>query len=92
MDNKQIMQFAFQLQTAVGEAFENEESMAHIDASEVEEYTTEFITALACVMPAMIYQKLTGDENGDYLAFNHIANRLCMQLAQSVKDDKNSEG
>ena len=39
---------------------------------------TEFIHALANLVPNKIYNKLTGDKKNN-LEFNHLANHLCFQ-------------
>lgn len=87
MNNEKVLQFAVIINSAIQAVFE-EDSDCHIPSDELEEYATEFITAIACVTPAMMYNHLTDKEVGDYLAFNHIANRLCMQLSNSIRQSK----
>jgi hypothetical protein len=76
------IQYAAKLTAHLQEIFE-EESSNHIDLDEFEdsENATAFIHALATVMPAMFYSRLTNDEV-DNLGFNHIANRLIMQFGK----------
>lgn len=42
---------------------------------------TEFIFALACVVPAKLFNEITGNDK-NYLEFNHLANQLCFQFCQ----------
>lgn len=50
-----------------------------------DEELTEFMFALACVVPAKLFNEITGDDK-DYLEFNHLANRLCFQFCKPKKD------
>lgn len=90
MDYNKVQQFALTLNLAIQAVFE-EDSDCHIPSEELEEFATEFITAIGCVTPAMMYNHLTGKSAGNYLAFNHIANRLCMQLSRSIAKDSKKE-
>ena len=42
---------------------------------------TEFFFALACVVPAMLFNNITGEDK-NYLQFNHLANQLCFQFTK----------
>lgn len=46
-----------------------------------DEELTEFIFALACVVPAMFYNEIAGEDK-NYLQFNHLANQLCFQFTK----------
>lgn len=63
-----------------------EDSENHLDLEQLQEgdNLTHFIHALANLVPAHFYNKITGaSENG--LSFNHIANQLVFQY--SKKED-----
>lgn len=81
---KQITNFAAQLIEVVGEALENEHHPNHISVDE--DNATEFMHALATVMPNYVYQNITGSQT-DNLGFNHIANRLCVQYRGQQNED-----
>lgn len=61
--------------------FDADESQFHIDPKEVEEDATLFMYAAACIAPAVIYNKITGDSK-NFLEVNHIANQLCFQYME----------
>ncbi|MEL3904433.1 MAG: hypothetical protein P1P63_04910 [Treponemataceae bacterium] len=42
---------------------------------------TEFFFALACVVPAILFNNIT-EQDKDYLQFNHLANQLCFQFTK----------
>src|ERR1043165_3888247 len=67
---------------AIRSMFE-EDSDYHINQSDFEnsENATAFIHALTTMVPAVLYNQLTG-EDVDMLGFNHIANRLCFQFSK----------
>jgi hypothetical protein len=46
---------------------------------------TDFLHALANIVPCSVYNRLTGEEN-NLLEFNHIANRLVFQNIK-IKDE-----
>ncbi len=76
-------QYAIKILSQIQEMFD-EDCENYIDKSEFEdsEKATAFLHALANIVPNMVYQKLTGDEQ-DVLGFNHIANRLAFQFGKS---------
>lgn len=47
--------------------------------NEIAENTTEFIHALANVVPTTVYDRLI-EEIDSFLEFNHIANKLCFEF------------
>ena len=49
-----------------------------------DENITEFIHAMANMVPPMLYEQLTGDQKSS-IDFNHIANKLCFQYSSSDK-------
>lgn len=56
---------------------EGEISIKDLSANEGENLK-EFLHAVATVVPAQIYNKMTSSKV-DFLAFNHIANQLCFE-------------
>lgn len=71
-----------QLQGMFDENCEN-----HIDINDLAEgdNATHFTHALATIAPAMIIGKLM-NQDFDALGFNHMANRLCAQYSNFVKE------
>jgi hypothetical protein len=65
----------------------NEDCENYIDLNEMDEgdNTTRFIHALATIAPALIVNKLT-NQDLDGLGFNHLANRICAQYSNFVKE------
>jgi hypothetical protein len=76
-------QYAAKLQAQIIDMF-SEESENYINKEEFldQENATAFIHALANLVPALLYNQLTG-ESQDLLGVNHIANRLCHQFANN---------
>lgn len=56
-------------------------------AEEIEDNATDFIHALANMVPTSVYSTLTNTEVST-LAFNHIANRLCFQNSTLIQNGK----
>ena len=83
--NKQD-QYAIKILSQIQEMFD-EECENFIDINELveDDNATHFTHALATIVPAMIFNKLT-DQNLDTLGFNHMANRLCAQFSNFVKE------
>jgi hypothetical protein len=79
---KKQHQYAIKLAEAISNVLSDEENENFIDQSEFSEgeNLTEFIHALANLMPNIIYSRITG-ENKNILEFNHLANALCFQYA-----------
>lgn len=68
-------EFTIKILEVINEIFdEDSDHFTEIKPSEL----TDFIHALANVVPTIIYEKITG-ETVNMLEFNHIANRLCFQ-------------
>jgi len=69
------------------QAMFDEDCENYIDLNELAEgeNATLFTHALATIAPAMIVGKLTHQEF-DALGFNHMANRLCAQFSNFVKE------
>ena len=68
----------------LGELFEGNETLMQ-ELSE-DNNATEFIHAMANMVPTHLYNQLT-NESLQILEFNHLANRLCFQNANSVSED-----
>ena len=73
------LKYAAILSGKISEIFD-EESEWHIDKEELkdENNLTDFIHALANIMPTHVFNTFTGDEK-NHLEFNHIANQLVFQ-------------
>lgn len=71
------MEYAVHISAALQELFEKG-SEHEIDKKELFEgdNLTEFMHALANVVPTHMFNKITGKDYG-YLDFNHLANELC---------------
>lgn len=81
---KKSEEYALKMLNCLNKLFD-EDSENHIENLIDDDNATEFIHALANLMPTLIYKRLTG-ENITTIDFNHIANRLIFQNA--VKDAK----
>lgn len=81
MENKKATQYSVVILSKLGEIFEEDETILE----EMGEGTnaTDFIHALANIVPVHFYNQLT-NEGLQMLEFNHLANRLCFQNASSV--------
>jgi hypothetical protein len=79
-DQEYAVKIAAQLQEIFNEGSEN-----YIDLQKLmtDNTATDFMHALANIVPAMVYNKLTGEELNS-LDFNHIANKLCFQYSKKV--------
>lgn len=82
------MVYAVQISAALQELFEKG-SEHQIDLEELYEgdNLTEFMHALANVVPAQVCNKITGSDYG-CLEFNHVANQLCFQFAKMEETKK----
>lgn len=74
------MEYAVHISAALQELFEKG-SEHEIDQKELFEgdNLTEFMHALANVVPAQVCSKITG-KDFNYLEFNHMANTMCVQF------------
>lgn len=79
-------QYAVKIMAQLQEMFD-ENCENYIDINELAEgdNATDFTHALATIAPAMIVGKLMGQEF-DALGFNHMANRICAQKSNFVKE------
>ena len=79
-NNEKWIEYAMKLTAHLEEIF-NEDCENFIDKKEFSEgdNATDFIHALANVVPYIVFNEITGD-NKDQLGFNHIANRLIVQF------------
>jgi len=79
---KKWIKYATLVQSQIGAMFE-EESENYIDISEFTdgENIKQFIHAISTVVPASIFEKLTGEQK-NHLEFNHVANGLCFEYCE----------
>ena len=79
-------QYAIKIMAQLQEMFD-ENCENYIDINELAEgdNATDFTHALATIAPAMIVGKLMNQEF-DALGFNHMANRICAQKSNFVKE------
>lgn len=77
-----ILQYAANISAALQNAMTDEDHPDHFEINE--ETITEFFHALANVVPANFFNKITGEDK-NYLEFNQTANSLCFQY--STKKD-----
>lgn len=88
-NQEKYLQYAAMLTGKVSELFDEDvESDYHIDQNEFKDDSnlTDFIHALANVMPTHLFNKVTGGDKNQ-LEFNHIANQLCFQYG-AITDSK----
>lgn len=86
-ENEKAVRMGILIAGQIMEIFNEEESHFYINESELEDDATAFVYAVACVAPAIVYGKLTGNENINFLEFNHIANRLCFQYGKMIDEE-----
>jgi len=79
------LEYAQKLVSQIALIFD-EDSENHIDTAEFEDdkNLTDFFHALANVVPAYYFNKITGQEK-DNLEFNHMANQLLFQYSKLNK-------
>lgn len=79
-ETKKWMVYAVKISAALQEMFE-EGSEHAIDKEELFEgdNLTEFMHALANVVPTQVCNKITGSDH-NYLEFNQMANTMCVQF------------
>jgi hypothetical protein len=84
-------EYAVKIAAQLSEMFK-EDCENHIDLNDfiVDGNANAFIHALATVAPCTVYNTLCKAEE-EHLAFNYIANRLCFQFCNVVKDEKKEE-
>lgn len=64
---------------ALAEIF-NPDSENYIELEDLEDSeTNELILAMAVKCPCLIYSKLSGDKDINFLTFNHLSNHLLFQ-------------
>lgn len=85
---KKVNEYAVKLLSAVQGCFD-EESENHIPIKELQEgdNMTDFMHAIANMVPNMVYCKFT-NEDVNNLEFNHIANKLVFQYSNKVEGEK----
>ena len=86
--NEKYLQYAAIITGAIGSMFEEDSEWA-VDQEELMEgdNLTHFIHALANVVPAHVFNNLTGDRK-NHLEFNHVANQLCFQYMNKAMEEK----
>ena len=78
-------QYTAQILEKIGEIVEDEDFIKEL---EEDNNASEFMYALANLVPASVYNGLMAPEPVNVLEFNHIANRLCFQYANRAEDEK----
>lgn len=75
--------YASKLISKISEMFNNEDDEFYIDINDFKKDNnlTDFIQALANVMPNHIYNTIVNDDK-NMLDFNHMANHLVFQYSQ----------
>lgn len=81
MSNAKQVEYTTKLLSKIQEIFEEDEQFRN----ELEESNnaTDFIHALANIVPASVYGNLT-NQDISLIDFNHIANKLCFQNSNLV--------
>ena len=78
-------QYALKLLSQIGEVFQEDcDNYISVEEMQDEDNATDFIHALANIIPTHFFNKLTGNES-NMLEFNHMANALVFQNSQ-LKD------
>lgn len=87
-DTKKWMIYAVQISAALNELFEKGSEHA-IDQEELFEgdNLTEFMHALANVVPAKVCNTITGSDHS-WLEFNQMANTMCVQFMMAAIEEK----
>lgn len=62
-------------------AIQDENSSHYINEDDIIENTTEFVTALACVAPAIFFTELRGAKNVNLMEFQSMAEHLCLEYS-----------
>lgn len=84
MSEEKCVKYAAEIFGKIMELFDEDiDSQFKIDLTELEkdDNLTHFFHALATMAPAAVYSKFTGNRV-NAIEFNHIANRLVMQLSK----------
>lgn len=80
------MTYAVQIQSVLQLLFEKDSEHYVGDNFFEDGDATQFFHALANVVPAVVFQRITGISK-TYLEFNHIANQLCFQYLEKPGDN-----
>ena len=84
------VEYAVKLNDQIAEIFrEDSENYINMEEFEDGENATAFIHALANIMPARLYNKLTNSDK-NLLEFNHIANQLVFQFTKMKIEKPNA--
>lgn len=83
MKRKKDHEYAGKILSCLNQLFNDEDGENFIGVDELSkgDNGTDFIHALANIVPTTIYNKFTGSDE-ENLSFNHIANRLCFQFRE----------
>lgn len=82
MRDKKQTEYTVKILAKIQELFD--ESKDFMEELEVENNATDFIHALANIVPTSVYGTLT-KKDISLLDFNHIANRLCFQNSKLIR-------
>jgi hypothetical protein len=86
METEKYLEYAVILNEKIAELFDKESDL-QIDQKELMkgDNLTHFFHALANIVPTRFYNALTNDDKNN-LEFNHLANHLCFQYLNQVKE------
>ena len=83
MDVEKAMAFTGQLEELIIESL-NENSDLFV--GDISEYMTEFMTAACVLLPHQLLKRYTEENIKNFLDSNHLANSLCVQFIQAMRD------
>lgn len=92
MNAKKTLIYAANIENLILEALDKNSDLYIGDISE---NIAEFITALCVLIPHNFLERYTQEDIENLLDSNHVANSLCVQFMQEVRDQnesKNGEG
>lgn len=92
MNTNKVIEYSGQLAVLITETIQEN---SEFDIEDINENITEFITALCVIVPHKFLKLYTDEKIVNYLDSNHLANSLCVQFMQEMRDQypsKDGEG
>ena len=83
MNVEKAMTFTGQLENVINESIDGNSDLFEDD---IFENMTEFVTAVCVLLPHQILKKYTEENIKNFLDSNHLANSLCVQFMQAMRD------
>lgn len=83
MNTEKVMVYTAELEQIINEVID-ENSDSYMD--DISENFEEFLTALCVTMPHQFLKRFTEEQIRNFLDSNHVANSLCVQFLQAMKE------